>query len=75
MPLVNEPGSPDERERRLVPRLDVRLESVQADAPERPREHQLKPLAHIPMAGVRRDHAIPRNALWNEPRTISLMFM
>ena len=27
--------------------------------PERPREHQLKPFAHVPMAGVRRDRAVP----------------
>src|ERR1700761_204676 len=41
-----------QRNRRLIPRLDVRLQAVQAQLDERDPQHQLDPLTHVPLASV-----------------------
>src|SRR4051794_27325837 len=53
-PLEPEAGALRQRDRRLVVRLDVRLDAVQPHRAERVPQHQLGALGHVALARVRR---------------------
>ena len=56
--LVHESRSTHELDRGRVAGLDVGLETVKPELREHPREHELQPLAHVTMAGVRGHRAV-----------------
>src|SRR5262249_43375777 len=58
VPLVVEAGALDEAPRGVVVRLDVRLEPMELQPPERVPEHEVEPLAHQPLAGVRLERVV-----------------
>ena len=71
--LLDEPAPGDERDRGRVAGLDVGLDAVQLQRGERFAQHQLQALGHVALAGELGHAAVPRNAFWKLPRTISPM--
>jgi len=58
--LASESQPPDERERRMVHRLDIRLKAMETKLAKGARDDELKPLRHEAPAGVRLERVVPK---------------